>query len=543
MSSITRSFRLFAVALLFPLASMAQQEKVKVRVKISDDKEADARLRPYSIVRSSPNAIMMFRNGEFDIRAFGTLKSRLDLYDRNKLTFIRSQQPAEKLANGAKLHLEDVVYFDGKPLLISRAEDGPATIYYQVLDANLTRLPAPHEKLCNWPVEAKSKRPLVATAGTSIRAPFLVEVSRDSSRMLIRSPEIRTDDKQAIYLLAMIGKDMQVEWQHTVPVSDNARHSEIIDAEVDELGNAYLIVRNKFGRKEVDDGEVNFEVKLFKASAQGVEESVVGLGNEVFPSSAILRTLADDRIAFAGVYASAADKKLRTQGNFLITFEAGSTTLPEPLLLPFNEQTDLNAEGEPEEDPNDKHVNKDNKRMAIGTDLIGLLPKDGGGYFLVNELFFVTTYYDAQAKRQVTMYTHGPVQARSIGAGGKEEWSTTFRRWTRSESILLGRVFPAEYNGQLFLFLLDSEEMAERRKKGERIKPNHIKNPYSAYVSFDDKGAFRIKAVLRTEKDEDYISGWELIRTGANEYFALGTEKLVSGRFLPVRIDLSSDGR
>ncbi|MBX2973484.1 MAG: hypothetical protein KF797_10300 [Flavobacteriales bacterium] len=541
MPTTNRPLWLLLAVFLLPLVSSAQADKIKVRVKISDDREADARLRPYSIIRSSPNAVMMFRNGEFDIRAFGSLKSRLDLYDRNKLTFIRSQQPAEKLGNGAKLHLEDVVYFAGKPLLIARNEDGPATIHYQVLDPNLTRLPAPHEQLCSWPVEVKTKHPLVATAGSSIRAPFLVEVSRDSSHMLIRSPEIRTDDKQAIYLLAMIGKDMQVEWQHTVPVSDNARHSEIIDAEVDEQGNAYLVVRNKFGRKEVDDGEVNFEIKLFKVSAQGAEESVVRLGSDVFPSSGILRSLADDKLAFAGVYASAADKKLRTQGNFLITFEAGATALPEPLLLPFNAQTDLNAEGEPEEDPKDKHVNKDNKRMAIGTDLIGLLPRAGGGYFLVNELFYVSTYYDMNAKRYVTMYTHGPVQARSIGAGGKEEWSSTFRRWTRSESILLGRVFPAEYNDQLFLFLLDSEEMAERRKKGEKIKPGHIKGPYSAYVSFDDKGEFRIKAVLRSEKDEDFISGWELIRTGADEYFALGTEKLVSGRFLPVRIDFAND--
>jgi hypothetical protein len=126
---------------------------------------------------------------------------------------------------------------------------------------------------------------------------------------------------------------------------------------------------------------------------------------------------------------------------------------------------------------------------------------------------------------------------------GQEKWSTIFRRWTKGQSMILGRVFPAEYNDQLFLFLLDSEEMAERRKAGEKIKPSHIKGPYSAYVSFDDKGAFKIKPVLKSENEEDFISGWELIRTGPNEYFALGTEKLVSGRFLPVRIDFSTESK
>lgn len=539
-----RTVHFFAAVLALPFMVSAQSDKTRVKVRISTDSEADARLRPYSIIRSSPNAVMMFRNGEFDIRAFGTLRARLDLYDRNKLTYIRSQEPVTKLSNGTKLHLEDVVYFSGGPLMIARNEDGPnTTIYYQKLEPNLTKLPAPYEQLCSWPIDVKDKRPVVVSAGSSIRSPFLVEVSRDSSHMLVRSPEIRTDDKQALYLMALIGKDMKVEWQHAIPVAEKAKRSEIIDVELDELGNAYLLVRNRFGGDAVEAGEINFEIKLFKASAQGVEESTVDLGSDVFPSSAILRTLADDKIVFAGVYSSAADKKLRTQGNFMATLEAGSTALSEPVLIPFNEQTDLSAEGEPEQDPADKQVEKDKKRMTMSTDLLDILPRKDGGFFLVNEVYYEYTYFDMQSKRNVTVFVHGPVQARLMDKSGQEKWSTIFRRWTKGQSMILGRVFAAEYNDQLFLFLLDSEEMAERRKAGEKIKPSHIKGPYSAYVSFDDKGAFKIKPVLKSENEEDFISGWELIRTGPNEYFALGTEKLVSGRFLPVRIDFSTESK
>jgi len=141
------------------------------------------------------------------------------------------------------------------------------------------------------------------------------------------------------------------------------------------------------------------------------------------------------------------------------------------------------------------------------------------------------------------MYVHGPVQSRCIDKAGNETWSTDFRRWTASESKILGRVFCAEYNDQLFLFLLDSEEMAERRKAGEKIKPNHIKGPYSAYVAFDENGGFKIKSILKSDKEEDFISGWELVRTGKDEYIALGTEKLMSGRFLPVRIEFSTESK
>lgn len=522
--------------------SQAQSDQTRVRVKISTDSEADARLRPYSIVRSSPNAIMMFRNGEFDVRAFGSLKGQLDLYDREKLTYIRGQEPVTKLTNGTKLLLEDMVYFDGRPLMIARSEGEHTTIYFQVLERNLTRLPPPYERLVSWPVDVKTKRPLVVSAGEAIRAPFMVDVSRDSSHMLIRSPEIRGGSGQAFYLFAMVGKDMEVLWQHVVPVAEKADRSSILDVAMDDNGNAYMVLKNKFSNKEVVEDEVNFEIKLVRISAEGAVEANVDLGRDVFPSSAILQGLADDRIAFAGVYAKASDKKLSTLGNFITIFDS-TMAFTEPMLLPFHEEGGLDAEGEPEEEPGAKFVEKDKKRMAAGTDLIDLLPKKDGGFFLVNELFYSYEYYDMSAKRSVTRYAHGPIQVRNMKASGAELWSSTFRRWLVSSSPILGRVFAAEYDDSVFLFVLDSEEMAERRKAGEKITPNHMKDPYSAYVSFDEKGEYKIKPVLKSGRDVDFISGWNLVRTGDSEYIALGTEKLVSGRFLPVRIEFSTDSK
>ncbi len=534
---------LSCIALIALTTLTAQSDRTRVRVKISTDKEADARLRPYSIVRSSPNAIMMFRNGEFDVRAFGTLSARLDLYDREKLTYIRSQEPVDKLSNGGKLYLEDMVYFDGKPLMIARSKGDQTVMYYQVLERNLTRLPAPYERLCAWPMEVKIKRPAVVSAGSAMRTPFFVDVSRDSSHMLIRSPEIRGEEGQAYYLMAMIGHGMEVLWQQVIPVAEKAKLSSVLDVAMDNTGSAYMVVKNNLTNKDVVDGEVNFEVKLIRVSAEGVQEVNVELGKDIFPSSAILQGLADDRFAFAGIYSSTSDKRLKTLGNFVTTIEAGSLELSEPILLPFHEDAQLDAEGEPEEEPGAKFVEKDKKRMAAGTDLIDLLPKEDGGFYLVNELYYMYTYYDAQAKSQVTRYVHGPVQARNMSSTGAELWSSTFRRWFVSGSPILGRVFPAEFNDELFLFLLDSEEMAGRRKAGEKIKPNHMKDPYSAYVTFDAEGSFKIKPILRSDKDEDFISGWNLVRTGADEYIALGTEKLLSGRFLPVLIEFSTESK
>ncbi|MBK7483465.1 MAG: hypothetical protein IPI72_12175 [Flavobacteriales bacterium] len=119
---------------------------------------------------------------------------------------------------------------------------------------------------------------------------------------------------------------------------------------MDDKGNAYMVLKNKFSNKEVVEDEVNFEIKLVRISAEGVVEANVDLGRDVFPSSAILQGLADDRIAFAGVYAKASDKKLSTLGNFITIFDS-TMAFTEPMMLPFHEEGGLDAEGEPEEEP------------------------------------------------------------------------------------------------------------------------------------------------------------------------------------------------
>ena len=117
---------LFASPVLLTAQSTA--EKVKVKVRISKDEDADAKLRPMSMVRSGNANLMMLRSGEFDVRAFGTLKSSLDLYDRTKLTYLRSQEPNMKAKDGTEVKVDALVNFSGRPILLGHnSTDGMAT--------------------------------------------------------------------------------------------------------------------------------------------------------------------------------------------------------------------------------------------------------------------------------------------------------------------------------------------------------------------------------------------------------------------------------
>lgn len=531
---------LLATATIPHMHAQAGADKVKVKVRISSDDDAKAKLRPVGMVRSTPNHIMMMRSGEFDVRAFGTLKTTLDLYDRNKLTYVRSQEPGTMSSTGEEVKVDDLVYFGGRTMLIGHSiTDRGVTAHYQVQDPALTKLTRRYEPLVTWNATVKERRPGMVTAGSALRTPFFTRISRDSSHMIISSPEIRdSGTKEAYYLVASISADMTVNWQRVVNVDVRASKSTIEDLAVDNNGNAYFVVKNDLEREETKGRKARHAIKLFVVTADGDQEATVDLPGDNFATSATLSHTDEDAVVCAGVYGAEEEKRNKKIGNFVTVFKAGSTEVVNTVVIPF---TGTGLEGEADDGEDTKAEAKDKGRMDYNTDVIALIPRSDGSFFLVNEVFYIVIVTDAQTGRQTTKYVHGPVQVRCLEKDGSERWSTIFRRWVSSGSYIVGRVFCAEFEDQLFLFMLDSEEMAERRKAGDRITSRHIKNPYSAYVAFDDKGGFKIKPVLRSDKNEDYISGWELVRTGPNEYFALGTEKIFGGRFLPVKIEFSKE--
>ena len=556
MRALAAPFLVFVTTVFIAMPAVAQppkaaaESKVRVKVRISADEDADAKLRPYSIIRSSPNAIMMLRSGEFDVRAFGTLKSKLDLYDRDKLMYVRSQEPVMQRSGQEKLLLEDLVYFAGRPMLIARGSgtDG-VRLYWQQLDPNLTKPPPAFEKFAEFPIEIKERRAVVVQAGASIREPFGTAISRDSTKMMVFSPELRdAEDDGAFFLLSMVDKDMTLLWNNILRGSDNARRTSVMDVEVDNLGNGYVLVRNEFAKADRVDGQPPYEVVLHRVTPEGTNQVNVSLGGN-FIGGGLLRTLEDNRVGCIGIYSTMDGKKLKPEGNFIALFDATTGELGEPRLLPFQGDASLDAESDPGElddektnkDGTTKDEKKDQARMGISTDVISVLPRKDGGFFLVNEVNYVSERIDAETGKASTSFYHGPVQARSFDKEGNEQWSTFFRRWTSSGSPLIGLVFCVDFDGKLFLFLLDSEEMAERRKAGEKITPKHARGPYSAYVMFDEKGAFKVKPVLKNDTNEDFIGGWDIARTGTNEYIALGTRSLIGGKFLPVKIEFSYD--
>ena len=528
-------FRSASVLLLFALSStalFAQGDKTRLRVRMGMEGEGDARLAPVGLVMTSTNGLLMQRQ---EVEADGVVKGRLDLYDRAKLGFLRSQPPVEKLTNGLKVVPDRVIVFAGRTWMVARDHGADATsLYYQLLEPNITKLPAPYQALCSWPVA-------LPAATSAEPASFNYHYAPDSSLLLLRSPMVRMQGGYKA-LLGLIGEDLQVRWQREVTGGEKSIRTAVLDAAVDTSGTAYVLVSDRSARAEVADGKPTVSITLQRIGKDSTSVVVLPLAREKFLTHAILRQLSGGRIALCGVYATIEADKVHAEGD-LIAVLGPDGLIGEPMLVAHPKEGGLNAEGEPPPVPGRKFTEKDTERLMTGIRLIDVLPRKDGGFFLVKELYFMETYFDLADKRTLNRYIHGPIQATAVDKSGGVQWNSLFRRWYQSAKPTLGDVLCGSFSDELFLFLMDSEQMAGLRKVGGKMTVGMMDDPYSAHIAFDVKGAIKVKPVLKGTGEAGYICGQQLYRVGPAEYYTFGSEKPDGGRYLPVRIDLTSEAK
>ena len=399
------------------------------------------------------------------------------------------------------------------------------------------------DSICGFPVEVKERKAMYARAGNSTREKWSTAIAADSAHMLIHSPELRaSDDGEAFYLLALVDKQMQVKWQHILRVDGGSDRSEVLDAEVDSAGTAYVLIKYRYKDGAPGGGAADYEVVLHRVDVDDMSRMPFGMDAGYYATGGILLPWGKGGIAYAGIYADGT----RKLGNFIAhditrAIEGDSIGMENarPRLMPFAEGVDLESEEvsgveEAKKEPDEK---KENKKLHSTTDVIALIPRADGGWFMVNEVAFSAVYINPETARRYQRFYHGPLQARCFDKDGQEKWTTLFRRWSTSDDPILGRAFPVAFNEQLYLFLWDSDATAEDRKAGAKITPKSTSGLYSIYAWFDDKGLVRTKPILRNDNDSAMICGWQLVRAGKDEYIAMGTGSLTTVEYLPVRID------
>lgn len=517
----------FFLACSFALSStttfaQAAAEKLKVKVRLNPDAAVNDKRVPSSIFPIGSNALMVLRNKEYGagggIQTFSKVAPTFELYDRAKLNKTRDKEPILKVPAG-ELFLEDLVWFDGKPLMIAARRDtvqGIVELYWQFHDPNLTSAHLPFERLCAFDAKVWGTGVKMAS-GSAFRDEFFTTLSPDGKSLLIHSADVVDNDGDARRLMVAVGPGMKILWQQTLEVEDTRNLSVVID----NSGDAIALVKRTFTPKEPRKDTTSFSLHLQRIDDDGITEIDMGVGKDRAARSVLFKTMPDGRVLMAALVEGRDAKGGRTHSHFLGHLPEGGLQVNALASLPF------------------KHNEEDAAYTKEGMRPTDILQRKDGGYFLVREYYLETSAPDSKLAMSGLRWIQGPIIVTSIDAKGTELWTNVFRRLHYNSDRMVGDALALVHDDKLILFMIDSDELAAKRKAGDtKLTPQDSKAVYSVYVTIEEDPKSRAKAVLRSGGANDYILGSRIWQLGPAEYMVLGSSKLGGSRLQPVKIEL-----
>lgn len=529
-----RTLAFLLLTSLLPVLGHGQEDRLKVKVRMSNDADAQDRLFPARIIRTTDNSLVVFKAKVAGaIIAFVPLidlEYRFELYTMDKMELVRSIEP-NLSAPGGQVAIEDIVYFGDRPIFISsqrRSTEKRFKILWQEFDPRLTRNNAPALELASIDY-GKFSGGMPIMGQETMPFGFQVKLSPDSTKMLVYSPEMRTEDNRSLHFVMVVNEKMEPIWQEFITSEVKSNRSQLLDAVVDNKGTATVWVKNNFSGKDVKDGAVNFESRVYRLGLEGRSESVFNLESGAYPTDVAMIALANGNVACGGVFGSLDEKKDKTPGTFSAVLVAGEQefSLRSTTAFPMT----------------GKNEDKIYENMGVAD----LLRGSDGLYHMVCE---VSYSYEASVSSTtgrnstVTKYVHGDVAVQSYKQDGTLDWMTIVPRYINTASFLLGNTLSVLYENQLCLMFLDDEENIERRKRGEKLEKGiDAKDARTMLLNFERGGKYRTKVVLASGKDVDYMAGMSVFQATKDTYYTMGQRKLGSGKFVPVKVEFSTESR
>lgn len=526
----------FALPILFlfslAMSLSAQEDRTKIKVRMSADADASDRLIASRLIRTTENSIVVLKAKAVGVSLMMIpivdLEYRLDLYTMDKMELVRSIEPNLSSAAG-RTALEDIVMFGDKPLLIAsqRLKDVKKfRLLWQEFDPRLTRNNAPLQEFASIDYE-KSTKGFPFMGAEAAPFGFVTKLSPDRTKMLIYSPEMSTEDKQAVHFFMVVNENMEPLWQHFITSEVKGTRSTLLDVEVTNDGTATAWVKNKFGSRDVKKGVVDFESRIHRMNAEGQTENIFKMEGADYPVDVDLLSLADGSMVCAGVYGSLDEKKDKTPGSFIAIWEA--------------EGDRFEQRGRFEFPKTGKNADKIYEEMVVAD----LLRGSDGRFHLVTEVSFsyqATVSSGTGPSRTVTKYVNGDMIAHSFDEKGEMQWMSVLPRFINTTAYYLGNSQAALFEDQLHMLFIDDEDNIERRKKGERLEKGiDAKDCRSMIVSFDKDGKYRTKIVLVSDKDADYLAGTGMFQVDKGTYFTYGQRKLGTSKLVPVKVEFTKD--
>lgn len=516
---LTNAFRtltsVFAITTAVGLTAQTAPE-LKVKAKMNFELNADAALSPLGLFKSGVG-VGVFRGYDATKgpEKFIDIPPVLQQYDRAKMLPGRTITPNMK-GGKWKLALEAVEPMGGKLMMVATSTDttdGAVQVLVAQIDPDLTKLNGPFTQICRFEHMRKPPRKF-RDAQHGIPYGLKTALSPDSSKILAWTPELTGDEVHPKHVFIAFDKNMQLLWYDLVKSPMEASRTDVLAAVIDNDGKATVMIKSTFGEIKFKNAENTFSNKLVTITEDGVKENAFAPGEGQYAKDAYMICQANGAVTCAGTVGQSDKRNQLTPGIFFSTITDGAPTTTVHEVEGETRLSDLQCDG---------------------------FVAHKGGYYVVVQKFWLkwpplpSTATEKSYESIDPIRMHDNVWAFSLGTDGGVKWQTKFTRQMRSEEHDAGHVFAGQYDGQLFLLMLDDEANIDLRKKDQVLEPKPTKAALTTFTTFDDQGKFRTKTV-RTGEYFDAILGTEFIRINDAEYIAFAAENPGTTKQVPMQL-------
>lgn len=431
-----------------------------------------------------------------------------DLSEREKLLLTPDIVPKRS-------YIEKIVNFNGALVLFYSTLDkrtNSNSLYYVILSQEDLSTLQSAEKVFSMTITSKRN------SGS-----FNVTMSRDSSKLLVfaSTPFKRSKNAKDEVKVLIMDKDFSVVWDDKITLPYTDRDFGIMDYDVDNQGNVFVLGRLKIDKSKRSRREQSSTFKVLTYMDEGAtfEEHDLGLKNK-FISEIDYYIKSNGNLMCSGLYSD--ESESQAAGAFYLELESGTFDVVSENLVEFD--LDFLTEG-----MSDKQEAKTRKRAAKGKsvelveyDVRNLIDKEDGGLIMVAEQFYirVTSYTDANGRTTYTYhYYYNDIIVVSFDDDGEIEWSEKIPKYqyTINDNGYKSGFNLVAYDDKLHFFFVENGANVKDLDFDKRSDRDDYRANHFVHATIDLDGSKMVESMGTIEK-RDFTPIPKKFRTSRNGF-------------------------
>ena len=521
-----------SLLLITALHSMAQEAKVRVKVKGDLEAKPDEGIAVARMVKGDPTCVVALKTKGGTTVIGGVPQPELDWsivsIDQVKMGVIKSDKPKIVWGEGP-VAMETTEFFGGQfRILASKPdpENAKLLLLQQVLNGrSLTGKAA--SLIAEIPYDALGKGPEYFTPNTAVG--FTTTISIDSTKLLVGiDPGSTRRSAGTPVWVRLFDRKMQTLWSGTLQTDPAAREVKVLGRQVDKSGAVWFLVKNVTDPAPKTKEVLGFNLTVYRLDSAGQQSVVVDLPGKEFVQEASMDLTTDGRILCSGIYSDPDPNRNESLGVFSMTLNAAGMEW-----------------GAPKKHLYEKRLVKKEEKLQADMRIVRTIPRADKGVYVITEKAGteVTMVSDLSGKKTAkTQWVNGPFHVMHLGPTGDLKWYRQVDRNFAYDDARPAKAVAATCADVLYLFYNDAESNIENRKN--KLPLETVSNGKDLIqLEFKADGADKGRVVLKDGFKQGFLDAENIWYMTPGLIGTLATPSFNKARTFPLLIELSKDSK